>query len=119
MRSVRARQVVEAHRGRVARDGRGAALEVSFAALIEVLWGKRRTLEVYLNVVEWGAGIYGAEAAAQHYYGKTAADLEPEEAARLAAMIPSPRLYTHNWSTAYLDQRTDILLDQMEDARVP
>src|SRR2546425_267920 len=61
----------------------------------------------------------GAEAAAQHYYGKAAADLEPEEAARLAAMIPSPRLYTRNPSTPYLEQRTEILLGQMEYVRVP
>src|SRR5256885_8919648 len=80
---------------------------------------KRRILEVYLNVIEWGDGIYGAEAAAQHYYGESAADLAPEEAARLAAMIPNPRSYTNNPSTPYLDERTEILLDEMEHMRVP
>ncbi len=73
----------------------------------------------HVNVIEWGNGIYGAEAAAQHYYGEAAADLEPEEAARLAAMIPNPRLYTLNPSTPYLEQRTEILLGQMEYVRVP
>ena len=87
--------------------------------MIERVLSKRRILEVYLNVVEWGDGIYGAEAAAQHYYGEPAADLAPEEAARLAAMIPNPRSYTNNPSTPYLDERTEILLGQMESARVP
>jgi monofunctional biosynthetic peptidoglycan transglycosylase len=87
--------------------------------MIERVLGKRRILEIYLNVVEWGRGIYGAEAAARHYYGKSAADLQPEEAARLAAMLPTPRLYTRNASTPYLDQRTALLLGEMADVRVP
>jgi monofunctional biosynthetic peptidoglycan transglycosylase len=95
------------------------AQEAVITLMIELVLGKRRILEIYLNVIEWGDGIYGAEAAAQHYYGKAAADLEPEEAARLAAMIPSPRFYTRNPSTPYLEQRTVILLDQMEHVRVP
>ena len=95
------------------------AREAVITMMIEHLLDKRRILEIYLNVIEWGDGIYGAEAAAQHYYGKPAADLEPEEAARLAAMIPSPRLYTHNPSTPYLEQRTEILLGQMEYVRAP
>src|SRR3989441_28740 len=95
------------------------AHEAVITLMIERVLSKRRILEVYLNVIEWGNGIYGAEAAAQHYYGKAAADLEPEEAARLAAMIPSPRFYTRNPSTPYLEQRTEILLRQMEDVRIP
>ena len=95
------------------------AQEAVITMMIEQVLSKRRILEIYLNVIEWGDGIYGAEAAAQHYYGETAADLEPEEAARLAAMIPSPRFYTRDPSTPYLEQRTEILLDQMEYARVP
>lgn len=93
--------------------------EAVITMMIERTLEKRRILEIYLNVIEWGSGIYGAEAAAQHYYGKAAADLQSEEAARLAAMIPSPRLYTNNPSTPYLEQRTAILLDQMEYVRVP
>jgi monofunctional biosynthetic peptidoglycan transglycosylase len=95
------------------------AHEAVITLMIESLLGKRRILEIYLNVVEWGDGIYGAEAAAQHYFGEAAADLEPEEAARLAAMLPSPRDYTDNPSTPYLDQRTEILLGEMERMRVP
>src|SRR5207245_1975097 len=67
------------------------AQEAVMTLMIERVLSKRRILEVYLNVIEWGNGIYGAEAAAQHYYGKAAAELEPGEAARLAAVIPNPR----------------------------
>ncbi len=95
------------------------AQEAVITVMLEQVLGKRRILELYLNVIEWGDGIYGAEAAAQHYYGEAAADLNPQEAARLAAMIPSPRLYTNNPSTPYLDQRTEILLAEMEYVRVP
>jgi monofunctional biosynthetic peptidoglycan transglycosylase len=95
------------------------AQEAVITVMIEQVLGKRRILEIYLNVIEWGSGIYGAEAAAEHYYGETAADLDPEEAARLAAMIPSPRLYTGRSSTPYLDQRTEVLRDEMEYVRVP
>lgn len=65
-------------------------IEAYFTALIEALWGKRRILEVYLNVVEWGPGLYGAEAASQRYFHKPARSLTPAEAARLAAVLPSP-----------------------------
>jgi monofunctional biosynthetic peptidoglycan transglycosylase len=95
------------------------AQEAVMTLMIERVLSKRRILELYLNLIEWGNGIYGAEAAAQHYYGKAAADLEPGEAARLAAMIPNPRFYERNPSTPYLEQRTEILLSQMEYARVP
>jgi hypothetical protein len=88
--------------------------EAVITTMIERALGKRRIFEIYLNVIEWGSGIYGAEAAAQHYYGKAAAELEPEEAARLAAMIPSPRSYTRNPSTPYLDERTEFLLVEMD-----
>jgi monofunctional biosynthetic peptidoglycan transglycosylase len=65
-------------------------LEAYFTVLIEALWGKRRILEVYLNVAEWGQGIYGAEAAAQRYFGVGADDLTQAQSARLAAILPSP-----------------------------
>jgi monofunctional biosynthetic peptidoglycan transglycosylase len=65
-------------------------LEAYFTVLIETLWGKRRILEVYLNVAEWGSGTYGAEAAARRYFHTSAADLNPQEASRLAAVLPSP-----------------------------
>jgi monofunctional biosynthetic peptidoglycan transglycosylase len=66
------------------------AFEAYFTVLIEVAWGKQRIMEVYLNVVEWGPGIYGAEAAAQHYFRKPAAALDIAEAVRLAAVLPDP-----------------------------
>jgi monofunctional glycosyltransferase len=65
-------------------------LEAGFTVLIETIWGKRRVMEVYLNVVEWGPGVYGAQAASQRYFGVDAADLSPAQAARLAAILPSP-----------------------------
>jgi monofunctional biosynthetic peptidoglycan transglycosylase len=65
-------------------------LEAYFTVLIETLWGKRRILEVYLNVAEWGSGTYGAEAAARRYFRTSAEDLSPLEASRLAAVLPSP-----------------------------
>jgi monofunctional biosynthetic peptidoglycan transglycosylase len=65
-------------------------LEAYFTVLIETLWGKHRIIEVYLNVIEWGPGIYGAEAAAQHYFHKSASHLTPLESARLTAILPSP-----------------------------
>ncbi len=72
------------------RDYVRKGLEAWFTVLEEAIWGKRRILEVYLNVVEWGPGTYGAEAAAERYFHTSAAELTPEEAARLAAILPDP-----------------------------
>ena len=72
------------------RDYLRKGLEAGFTVLEEAIWGKRRILEIYLNVVEWGPGTYGAQAAAQRYFHKDARDLSPAEAARLAAILPSP-----------------------------
>ncbi|NND50630.1 MAG: monofunctional biosynthetic peptidoglycan transglycosylase [Rhizobiales bacterium] len=70
------------------------ALEAPIALGLDFLWGKRRTIEVYLNIVEWGPGIYGAEAAAQYHFGRTAAELTPYQAALLAAALPAPLVRT-------------------------
>ncbi len=67
--------------------------EAVIALMIELIWDKRRILEVYLNVVEWGNGIFGAEAAARHYYHSSALQVGPSAAARLAVMLPNPRVY--------------------------
>jgi monofunctional biosynthetic peptidoglycan transglycosylase len=75
------------------RDWIRKGLEAGYTVLIETVWGKRRIMEVYLNVAEWAPGVYGAEAASQHWYGKSASDLSAREAARLAAILPSPRRY--------------------------
>lgn len=69
------------------------AEEALIALMIELLWDKRRILEVYLNVVEWGNGVFGVEAAARHYYKVPAAQVGPSAAARMAVMLPNPRKY--------------------------
>jgi monofunctional biosynthetic peptidoglycan transglycosylase len=76
---------------------------------------KKRILELYLNVVEWGRGVYGAEAAARHHFGKHAADLSPEEAALLAAMLPSPRVYDPLKVTRYLSIRQQQILRLLDE----
>jgi monofunctional biosynthetic peptidoglycan transglycosylase len=81
------------------------AIEVYLAVLMEQLWGKRRILETYLNVVEWGPGVYGAEAAARRYFGVPASQLDPEHAALLAAALPSPRRFDPSAPSSYLRRR--------------
>lgn len=93
--------------------------EAIITLMIESTWSKRRILEVYLNVIEWGDGVYGAEAAARRYYKKSAAALDRDQAARLAAMAPNPRWYeTHRDSRAY-QQRVALIKRYMGSARVP
>ena len=75
------------------RDWVRKGLEAGYTLMIETLWGKRRIMEVYLNVAEWAPGVYGAQAASRHWFGKDADDLTAREAARLAAILPSPRRY--------------------------
>ena len=81
-------------------------LEAWFTVLIEALWGKRRILEVYLNVVEWGPGVYGAEAASQRYFGHGADELSAAEAARLAAILPDPLKWKAVRPGAYVARRS-------------
>ncbi|MBI3041339.1 MAG: monofunctional biosynthetic peptidoglycan transglycosylase [Betaproteobacteria bacterium] len=95
------------------------AQEAVITAMLETVLTKRRILEIYLNVIEWGDGVYGAEAAARYHYGATAAALTPEQAARLAVMLPSPRSYTPGRDTVYLQQRTAVILGRMQYARIP
>jgi len=80
---------------------------------------KRRILEIYLNVIEWGNGVFGAEAAARHYFGVSAAMLSPEQAARLAAMVPNPRYFDRRRDSPYLVRRADIILARMNSAQLP
>jgi len=80
---------------------------------LEKALNKRRILELYLNVVEWGEGIFGIEAAAQHHYGKPAIALSPQEAARLAAVLPNPRRYRPTGSSHYVEKRTAIIYNIM------
>lgn len=95
------------------------AQEAVITVMIETMLSKRRILEIYLNVIEWGEGVFGAEAAARFHYGIPAASLGAEQAARLAAMVPSPRRYTPGRGTAYLQRRTEIILARMNAAQVP
>lgn len=95
------------------------AQELVITAMLEAVWDKRRILEVYLNVVEWGEGVFGAEAAARHYYGVSAAQLGAEPSARLAAYLPSPRRYGRLRSGPYLDGRTEAILRYMPSAQIP
>lgn len=95
------------------------AQEAVITVMIETVWSKRRILEVYLNVIEWGDGVYGAEAAAKHYYRVSAAHLGPAQAARLAAMIPNPRYYDRNRNSAGLAKRQAIIARRMHLVTVP
>jgi monofunctional biosynthetic peptidoglycan transglycosylase len=93
--------------------------EAIITVWIELLWDKRRILEVYLNVVEWGDGVFGAEAAARRYFNVSAAQLNAEQAARLAVMLPAPRRYERNPYSAYMNGRTQLILGRMGGAEVP
>jgi monofunctional biosynthetic peptidoglycan transglycosylase len=93
--------------------------EFVLTVMLEVVLGKQRILEIYLNHVEWGEGIFGAEAAAQHYFQKPAAQLTPWEAGRLAVMLPRPKHYQKFPQSEYLSGRTEIILMRMGSARLP
>ena len=95
------------------------AQEFVIAYMLEFWMDKERIFEIYLNVVEWGSGVFGAEAAAQHYYGISAASLGASQAARLAVMLPNPRFYDKNRSSAYLGRRTGLILRRMGSAELP
>jgi len=93
--------------------------EALITVMIERVLDKRRILEIYLNVIEWGEGVFGAEAAARHYYGTSAAALGPEAAARMAAMVPNPRFYDRNRNTRWLTRKTQLILERMPSAELP
>ncbi len=87
--------------------------EAYFTMLIELLWSKERILEVYLNVIEMGDGIYGAEAASKAYYGKSCKKMSKGEASLLAACFPNPRRWTPNQPTAYIRHRQYLIMRNM------
>jgi len=93
--------------------------EALITLMIEATWSKRRILEVYLNVIEWGNGIYGAEAAARRYYKTAAANLNRDQAARMAAMVPNPRWYENNRGSRAYQRRVALILRYMHQAQVP
>ncbi|MDE2416385.1 MAG: monofunctional biosynthetic peptidoglycan transglycosylase [Burkholderiales bacterium] len=96
---------------------KGQELVLTF--LLERLLTKRRILEIYLNSVEWGEGVFGAEAAAQHYFRKPASKLSAYEAARLAVMLPRPKYFEKLPNSAYLSGRTGVIVGRMGDAQLP
>jgi monofunctional biosynthetic peptidoglycan transglycosylase len=93
--------------------------EFLLTVTLELLLSKQRILEIYLNNVEWGEGVFGAEAAAQHYYRKPAARLSAYEAARLAVMLPRPKYFEKVPNSPYLSQRASIIVARMGDAELP
>ena len=90
-------------------------LEVYFTFLIEVIWGKERILEVYLNSIEMGKGIYGAEAASQAWFRKPASKLSAYESAAIAAILPNPRVYRANPASSYIQGRKSWIVRQMQN----
>lgn len=90
-------------------------LEVYFTFMIELVWGKKRILEVYLNVIEMGKGIYGIEAASKQYFNKAAKNLTRSEAASIAACLPNPKKYTVKPLSGYVANRRNWVLQQMNN----
>lgn len=88
-------------------------LEAYFTFMIEKIWGKKRILELYLNVAEMGKGLFGIEAAAQAYFNKSAANLSPYEAAAIAAALPNPKKYSVKPMSAYVSARSRKIVQQM------
>lgn len=94
-------------------------LEAYFTLLIEVIWGKERIMEVYLNSIEMGEGVYGAEAAAQHWYGTSAVNLTKRQAAGIAAILPNPRKYKATNSSSYIENRKGKIIRIMRHTAKP
>ena len=95
------------------------AQEAVITLMLEAVLDKRRILEIYLNVVEWGNGVFGAEAAARHYYGTSAAQVSAEQAARLAVLLPNPRKFGRLPNSPYLAARSQVILGRMNAADIP
>jgi monofunctional biosynthetic peptidoglycan transglycosylase len=93
--------------------------ELIIAYMLETVLSKQRILELYLNVVEYGRGIFGAEAAARYYYRTTAAGLGAQQSARLAVMLPNPRYYDKHRDTSYLARRTNLIVRRMSASELP
>ena len=93
--------------------------EALITLMMERILNKERILEIYLNVIEWGDGVFGVEAAARHYFGISAAQLSQEQAAKLAAMVPRPRFYDRNRNAPWLLKKTQIILGRMPRAQLP
>lgn len=95
------------------------AQELVITYMLEAMLDKRRIFEIYLNIIEWGDGVFGAEAASRHYFKTSAAKLSTQQAARLAVMIPNPRFYDKHKKTNYLAKRTAVIQARMRFAEIP
>jgi monofunctional glycosyltransferase len=95
------------------------AQEAAITGMLEHAMSKRRILELYLNFAEWGAGVFGAEAAARHHFGLPAQALDAEQAAWLAAILPSPRRYERGRTTPYIGARMQVIRSRMASAQIP
>ncbi|MFM8797698.1 MAG: monofunctional biosynthetic peptidoglycan transglycosylase [Fluviibacter sp.] len=93
--------------------------EALITLMIESTWSKRRILEVYMNEIEWGTGIFGAEAASRHYFGISANELNEYQAAMLASMVPSPQYYDRKGETEGLARQTEVILERMNKVAIP
>jgi monofunctional biosynthetic peptidoglycan transglycosylase len=95
------------------------ALEAYFTVLIELIWGKKRILEVYVNIIEFGEGIYGVQAASEHFFHKDAINLSKREAALLAAVLPNPRSWSPIAPTPYIEKRVEFIQGRMNSVVIP
>jgi monofunctional biosynthetic peptidoglycan transglycosylase len=93
--------------------------ELLITVLLETLLSKQRILEIYLNSVEWGEGVFGAQAAARHYFNKDAARLSIDEAARLAVMLPAPKRFEKRPNSAYVASRAATIAARMGAVQLP
>jgi len=93
--------------------------EAAITLMIETVMDKERIFEIYLNVIEWGNGVFGAEAAARHYYQESASQLSADQAAKLAAMVPNPRYYDKHRDAKGLLLKTNIILGRMDQVEIP
>ena len=95
------------------------AQEMIITGIIELVMSKRRILELYLNIAEWGVGVFGIESASQHYFGISASQLSREQAAWLAAILPAPRRFDQMRSSTWAQQKESILLQRMPMVKLP
>lgn len=93
--------------------------EAAITVMLEAMLSKRRIFEIYLNVIEWGNGVFGAEAASRYYFKTGAAGINSWQAARLAAMVPNPRYYDKRRSTPFLERKTALILGRMSASEIP
>ncbi len=93
--------------------------EAAITVMMEAVMDKQRIFEIYLNVIEWGNGVFGAEAAARHYYHVSASQLSAAQAAKLAAMVPNPRYYDKHREAGGLMRKTGIIMNRMNSSEIP